>query len=151
MISINNYTFQFQTWKIMYRNSQMKIKIFLKHNSFLNAYEVTKKKSVQKYSKLKRERERKETSIFDHLSSKFQWKQTHGICRASTRPSSRNPGYSAHSHGRRGTCPHPRYSARTWGRWWWCCCRGLSAGHPFMNLKQFIELVPPIIYTRQKK
>lgn len=108
MITINNYTFQF---KITYRNSQ--IKIFLKHNSSLNAYEVTKKKSVQKYSKLKRKRERKETSIFDHLSSKFQWKQTHGICRASTRPSSRNPGYSAHSHGRRGTCPHPRYSART--------------------------------------
>lgn len=134
--------------KNTYHNPQTKIKIYLKHNSFLNAYKI-KKKSVQKFSKP--ERKNKLLSTFDYLSSKFQWKQTHGICRASTRPSSRNPGYSARSRGRRGTCPHPRYSARTWGRWWWRCCRGLSAGHPFMNLKQFIELVPPIIYTRQKK
>lgn len=52
----------------MYRNSQMKIKIFLKHNSFLNAYEVTKKKSVQKYSKLKREREREKKPLFSITS-----------------------------------------------------------------------------------
>lgn len=63
MITINNYTFQF---KITYRNSQ--IKIFLKHNSSLNAYEVTKKKSVQKYSKLKREREREKKPLFSITS-----------------------------------------------------------------------------------
>lgn len=59
MIIINNYTFQFKMWKITYRNSQIKIEIFLKHNSSLNVYEITKKKSVQKYSKLKREREKR--------------------------------------------------------------------------------------------
>lgn len=44
-------------WKITYR----KIKIFLKHNTLLNAYEI-RKKSVANISKT-REREREQTSL----------------------------------------------------------------------------------------